>query len=1465
MRRRVTRWLVRGLLAFLALTALAVIAAIVVLHTAWGREQIRAQVEAALRPYFPAGARVGGVEGSPLGDFVVRDIELLDLDGRPAILIARVEVNVELTALLRDELRLEKAILEGTAVDVHQYDGDPPNLATMYTPSPDPMSVDIVVERLEVRAAAVSLERDGRVEHLDDFTVLGRLKMKKDGGLRGRVDVTSTWRERAMPLTLVADAAIDPAGVVDLFKAELAAGEVRAEAAQLHIGAGNDLAGTLRIAAPRGALARLVPEAELTPAAIELEAAFLPVGDDGTRAVVRGRYGAATFVGALSARRGGAKASVGGSIMVRGADARDALASLPSTSVDTTSVIALHVDTDAGLRGVTGTIGVDGRGSVDAVRFDRINAGVAVAGGEARVVADARGAGDTWMRAGGTVTMTDTPGGRVFDLRDGTLVAHSAALEQAAQGRIAIGGAIQANLAIAGRLAGDESATPRIAVSGTLDGQRLRRDDVRIRDIDVTLALDGLPARPAGHASASVRGARVGADVMPDLDASVRGRRGGGFAVTMRADDRTRDLSGQLSGTLTLPSHGAIIAALDLAAFDVTAKSARVTGQGGRLVLEDHQIIVRSLRGKAAGGTVAIDAVAPRARPTAVAGVVTVDRIDLAKLRGIPGMPPALEGSIDARVTVERGHARAHLTLADDTIGDVSGIVDVVLPRHPEDPDAWMALDRRGVRELQLDLRRLDLAELGKALQLETPVSGQVDGVIRIGRGEPEASLHARNVMTEGLPEPADIDLTLDLRSSTLAGIDATIGFGNLGTVRATGSVRTPARVFAIDAWRRLGVEAIESARLQLEQVVIDERLAARAGVPGLRGIITGDLRADRALAHLEGTITARDLRAGRLVDPASVTLVLDGGHGGLRGNLTATLAGANVVTATLSTPRDLIGMIAARRDLATVPLTGTLAITELDLQRFGRAFGIDQAPTGTVRGAGTVSGTIGAPSGNVALAIEQLGARQPRRGGPSRGGIRHVTVDAAYAAGAIHLTAKGREDRGGTLDLTADAKLDALDAAQAHLVAKQFEIRPLARLVPAVLFGVSGKLDAELSVRGTDPDTAAILGTLVIRDGTLPIDDTVGVLRSTTASVTFRPAHVHATVDGLIGTGKLAIEADADLEGIVPRRGSLTATATGLELITSSAPRVNGALTATLDRDGELWKVTAAIEKASVTSRVTRGRTLHPSGMPDDLVFASTAPGAPTPVPPARRVKDFIGDTPTQPFAEVIVRVRGVAVDVPRLRGDVSGRVDISIGDDGAIIDGKLEVQRGDVLVLERRYRLRRAIVTFDGGLDPLLDLQLERDLPELTLIANIRGRASDPQLELQSDPPTYTQGQLLAFALSDTASAAGSETTDAASNLFASVASQAIVGAIAPILPVRFDLIAYEPASASSSRAFVFGRWITRRLLVLYRNRAEARPDENVNEAEVEYWLGRRVLVEGVAGDRGILGADLLWTRRW
>src|SRR5688572_20037387 len=115
MARHVARWALRALVGLLALTFLAVVTVLLVLHSDWGREQIRTQIEAKLQPNFPAGAHIGRVEGSVLGDFYLHDVVLNDLDGRPAVRIARVELNLALLAFLRDEARFEKVIVEGGA------------------------------------------------------------------------------------------------------------------------------------------------------------------------------------------------------------------------------------------------------------------------------------------------------------------------------------------------------------------------------------------------------------------------------------------------------------------------------------------------------------------------------------------------------------------------------------------------------------------------------------------------------------------------------------------------------------------------------------------------------------------------------------------------------------------------------------------------------------------------------------------------------------------------------------------------------------------------------------------------------------------------------------------------------------------------------------------------------------------------------------------------------------------------------------------------------------------------------------------------------------------------------------------------------------------------------------------------------------------------------------------------------
>jgi autotransporter translocation and assembly factor TamB len=185
--------------------------------------------------------------------------------------------------------------------------------------------------------------------------------------------------------------------------------------------------------------------------------------------------------------------------------------------------------------------------------------------------------------------------------------------------------------------------------------------------------------------------------------------------------------------------------------------------------------------------------------------------------------------------------------------------------------------------------------------------------------------------------------------------------------------------------------------------------------------------------------------------------------------------------------------------------------------------------------------------------------------------------------------------------------------------------------------------------------------------------------------------------------------------------------------------------------------------------------------------------------------------------------------------------------------------------MVFDRRYLLSRAALEFDGGLDPLLDIQMSHEFTDVTMYVGIRGRLTNPDLQLTSSPAAYSEGQLLGFLLGGTPGAAGQDTKDALTGAAASVASQTVGGFVTRRLPVKVDVLRFEPATGSSSASFVAGKWVNEKLLVMIRSRIGPREDENNAETEVEYWLGRRILLDGVAGNKSVLGLDLLWTRRW
>jgi autotransporter translocation and assembly factor TamB len=185
---------------------------------------------------------------------------------------------------------------------------------------------------------------------------------------------------------------------------------------------------------------------------------------------------------------------------------------------------------------------------------------------------------------------------------------------------------------------------------------------------------------------------------------------------------------------------------------------------------------------------------------------------------------------------------------------------------------------------------------------------------------------------------------------------------------------------------------------------------------------------------------------------------------------------------------------------------------------------------------------------------------------------------------------------------------------------------------------------------------------------------------------------------------------------------------------------------------------------------------------------------------------------------------------------------------------------------VLGRRYRLDHGIVEFDGPLDPRLDMRMLHDFRALTLTVDIRGRSSNPDLRLASDSGAYSQGQLLQFLMGATPSDDPSQQSgDAVASGSLTLLSSRIGRRINKRLPlIKFDTINYEAKTASTSRAIRVGKRIGDHTYLNFRNRFEARPDENAHEAVLEWEFRKDMLLEAAGGERGG-GGDLLWRKRW
>lgn len=148
------------------------------LRTQAGHEYVRQGVEKSIATTVP-GFRLGGVDLSTFGDIVLRDIEITDIGGRPAISVDRLHARVSIPALLRGRLHLKRLFIEGPRLHVAPTPSGGLNLTELMLPNAPPSVIagwPIDIDEVEVHTGTVSYTRGDQTLSLDDVTAVGSVQ-----------------------------------------------------------------------------------------------------------------------------------------------------------------------------------------------------------------------------------------------------------------------------------------------------------------------------------------------------------------------------------------------------------------------------------------------------------------------------------------------------------------------------------------------------------------------------------------------------------------------------------------------------------------------------------------------------------------------------------------------------------------------------------------------------------------------------------------------------------------------------------------------------------------------------------------------------------------------------------------------------------------------------------------------------------------------------------------------------------------------------------------------------------------------------------------------------------------------------------------------------------------------------------------------------------------------------------------
>jgi hypothetical protein len=1368
MMRKILRWAWRILGGAIAFVILLVAIAIGVVHTEWGRQRMKKEIETQLQAEFP-GSTVGSLQGTPFGTLIASGITIAGKDGRPFITIAELTIDASLKPLANRVVRVQTVSADGVLIDLTaQPDPKPTKPASTDAKKGEskPSSWDIELPDIAVHHATIIGDDGERVESIE----LAAAIVLHDGALDASVAATAKWR--GQPAS--ASATLHYADELRIPMAHVALGDAEITATAVRVADPLAVDGVLAVRAPAKLVAQLA-DTDIT-------------GD--ARAVVISRGGAL----AIDATLTGPYAS-----HLRGSG---------------------HVD----LAKLTG-------GAVLAVDNVFGRAVATLAGDEHRVqgLIAAQGAYDDEgnLMTGRTLAAVDVT-------RQGDVVELANALVSA-QGKSTMYGTGSA----AAKAHGQLSPAVSIAATGTADGT-VKYDVTRV-----------------SHAHARFEAKNIGQ--VPIVSATVDAD---GIAY-----DTVNVPSAEISATATLDDTITV----QLGEHRVkTADGKEWTGRGGTVVVDDTLIDVRNVSTSTASSTATASAKIARLTDDIDANVkvrnVAIAMID-PKLRGTANADAKVaihNGSYSGKVSLDAhgvkhpdypaldGNATVVLAgrrvqldgSATSSAGNATFAIDLTGPRDITDPAAWQRLQRSALREARVRVDNVRGEPVG--------ASGTVDGELTFTATEAHGKLAAHGIVTSA----GNVDSTVDVAT----GADDTIDLAMTGTLQGvkpiaiTANVGMPAALFSPDAWIALGYGALRSAEIRAEDVTFDRALLARFDVKqdvSGKGTVVATIGPAAQTATV--AVDVVDVRTPKLRVPVTMHLAATLDAKGVKSDAHVQVAKLGI-DLTASAPITLATIVDG--DPLAQPLTAKLTVPKLAARDALALADRRDVTAGDVGGTIDIGGKVGDPTFHAAFAAHDL-TLTPSVASKKPPKLEKLEVDARWAAGHGELDLIGTESGGHLLKLSGRGTPGDLSSVYASIEAASFDIAPVVAFAPGAFGAARGTLDAALTIKGLDPQTGDVRGMLHISEGRLPLAPTIGTLRKADINLTIAKQDVKATMSGRIGAGSVTGTLTSRLRGGMPSVADFALELRKISPIGALQPVIDGDVSGHFDVVGPIVKGKIAVKKGKVFVPPETGNDLLGAGTPGDMIFVGEQPI----VKATRRqaAKPWL-------YADIDIGTTSVYVDDPNFLfdGTASGQLQLIIGD-GLTLNGAISTERGAVDVLGRRYQLDHAIVDFDGTLDPRLDVRLIHDFKDLTLTVDVVGRASNPVPRLSGDPAKYTSGQLFAFLAGaepggDSGSEAGQAVVGGSLTLFTS----RIGRRINKYLPVKLDTLNYEAGTATSSGAVRAGVRLSERSHILWRQRLEARPDENPGEAVLEYVFRPWMLLETTAGERAG-GADLLLRKRW